>query len=62
MDHNHMGLSEHDGLDKALTAASADAAARNNIVSDDGKVATQRGPVREAVDKVRARLGLLPDQ
>ncbi|WP_218841156.1 DNA sulfur modification protein DndB [Nocardia amikacinitolerans] len=36
---------------------------RNNVVvSDDGKVSTQRAPVREAVEKVREQLGLRPGQ
>ncbi|WP_306356275.1 MULTISPECIES: DNA sulfur modification protein DndB [unclassified Nocardia] len=31
---------------------------RNNIVSSDGKVSTQRGPVREAANRVMDELGL----
>ncbi|HLS78894.1 MAG TPA: DNA sulfur modification protein DndB [Nocardia sp.] len=96
-DHN-IGLREHDGLDQALAAASADAAAsigrvayeirkspnlewrqemykrlatevdwrregavwQGSILSADGKITTQRGPVREAVHRVKAQLGLLP--
>ncbi|WP_329414629.1 DNA sulfur modification protein DndB [Nocardia vinacea] len=33
---------------------------QNNIISKDGKVSTQRGPVREAANNVKAQLGLLP--
>ncbi len=31
---------------------------RNSIVSSEGKIATQRGPVREAAEKVKTQLGL----
>ncbi|MEV5836776.1 DNA sulfur modification protein DndB [Nocardia sp. NPDC052112] len=34
---------------------------RNNIISTDDKVSTQRGPVRDASNKVKEQLGLIPD-
>ncbi|MBF6466384.1 DNA sulfur modification protein DndB [Nocardia beijingensis] len=35
---------------------------QNSILSADGKVATQRGPVREASNRVKRQLGLLSDR